>query len=321
MQKMQDFTNMGEMKMSKYRGIRKGLLSAAAVIAAAVMLGGCGNEVPEKAVPDNYAYEPITVEPLNMEKNVKTVASFNDGKIRFKEAYIGTMSGHTSYGNYVEDSSGFIVNYSFNNTSGANTCMRDLAGELRAYQNGIELSEVSFGDYDERTDILPGATVELTKVFETNNFSDPVELISSVNVWNEYTLEWNDVFTYHSIMTPITEICYSKEDVPYSFEIKGAGFTDSGKIVVDSTFTNTSDSPATPASIYAVLAYQGTKQLSVSSESQDNEGYLLKWFKAEPNETVSLSTTFVLDNSSDSVMVYLTDPETGDVFSEKIYSR
>lgn len=307
--------------MSKYRGIRKGLLSTVAVMAAAVMLGGCGNEAAEKAVPDNYAYESITVEPLRMERNVKTVASFNDGKIRFKEAYIGTMRGYNSYGYRNEDSSGFIVNYSFNNTSGASTCMRDLAGELKAYQNGIGLSEVSYGDYDERTDILPGATVELTKVFETNNFDDPVELISSVNVWNEYTLEWNDVFTYHSIMTPITEICYSKDNVPYSFEIKGAGFTDSGKIVVDSTFTNTSDSPVTPASVYAVQAYQGTKQLSVSLESQDNEGYLLKWFKAEPNETVNLSTTFVLDNSSDAVIVYLTDPSTGDVFSEKIYTR
>ena len=193
--------------------------------------------------------------------------------------------------------------------------MMSLAGELKAYQNGIELSDVSYGDYNELTDVLPGATVELMKVFETDNLDDPVELLST------YAGYWEDITTYHSIMTPITEICYSEEDVPYSFEIKGAGFTDSGKIVVDSTFTNTSDSPVTPASVYAVLAYQGTKQLSVSSESQDNEGYLLKWFKAEPNETVNLSTTFVLDNSSDSVIVYLTDPETGDVFSEKIYSR
>ena len=177
------------------------------------------------------------------------------------------------------------------------------------------LSYEVYGDYNELTDVLPGATVELMKVFETDNLDDPVELLST------YAGYWEDITTYHSIMTPITEICYSEEDVPYSFEIKGAGFTDSGKIVVDSTFTNTSDSPVTPASVYAVLAYQGTKQLSVSSESQDNEGYLLKWFKAEPNETVNLSTTFVLDNSSDSVMVYLTDPETGDVFSEKIYSR
>lgn len=307
--------------MSKYRGIRKSLLSAAAVIAAAVMLGGCGNEAAEKAVPDNYAYEPITVEPLRMERTVKTVATCNDGTIRFKEAYIGTMSRYTSYGNYVGDSSGFVVNYSFNNTSGANTSMMSLAGELKAYQNGIELSDVSYGDYDERTNILPGATVELTKVFETNNYDDPVELISTYYGWNSDIGHWGDITTYHSIMTPITKVCYSKDNVPYSFEIKGAGFTDSGKIVVDSTFTNTSDSPVTPASVYAVLAYQGTKQLSVSSESQDNEGYLLKWFKAEPNETVSLSTTFVLDNSSDSVMVYLTDPETGDVFSEKIYSR
>lgn len=307
--------------MSKYKCIRKGLLSAVVVMAAAMMLGGCGNEAAEKAVPDNYAYEPITVEPLRMGRTVKTVAKFNDGTIRFKEAYIGTMSGYNSYGNYVEDSTGFVVNYSFNNTSGANTSMMILAGELKAYQNGIELSDVSYGDYDERTNILPGATVELTKVFETDNFDDPVELLSTYYGWKSDIEHWGDITTYHSIMTPITEICYSEEDVPYSFEIKGAGFTDSGKIVVDSTFTNTSDSPVTPASVYAVLAYQGTKQLSVSSESQDNEGYLLKWFKAEPNETVSLSTTFVLDNSSDSVIVYLTDPETGDVFSEKIYSR
>lgn len=57
--------------MSKYKCIRKGLLSAVAVMAAAVMLGGCGNEAAEKAVPDNYAYEPITVEPLRMEKKLR----------------------------------------------------------------------------------------------------------------------------------------------------------------------------------------------------------------------------------------------------------
>ncbi len=57
--------------MSKCKGIRKGLLSAAAVIAAAMLLGGCGNEAAEKAVPDNYAYEPITVEPLRMEKKLR----------------------------------------------------------------------------------------------------------------------------------------------------------------------------------------------------------------------------------------------------------
>ena len=57
--------------MLKCKGIRKGLLSAVVVMAAAVMLGGCGNEAAEKAVPDNYAYEPITVEPLRMEKKLR----------------------------------------------------------------------------------------------------------------------------------------------------------------------------------------------------------------------------------------------------------
>lgn len=305
--------------MSKYKCIRKGLLSAVAVMAAAVMLGGCGNEAAEKAVPDNYEPEELMANSIRTEKRIKNRPQ-NDidrsyrNVVTFKDGLTGTFSGENTYGVY-ESSTGFIVQYRFTNNSDSSQNMLGFVGELCGYQNGIELSYEVYGDYNELTDVLPGATVELMKVFETDNLDDPVELLST------YAGYWEDITTYHSIMTPITEICYSEEDVPYSFEIKGAGFTDSGKIVVDSTFTNTSDSPVTPASVYAVLAYQGTKQLSVSSESQDNEGYLLKWFKAEPNETVSLSTTFVLDNSSDSVIVYLTDPETGDVFSEKIYSR
>lgn len=295
--------------MSKYKCIRKGLLSAVAVMAAAVMLGGCGNEAAEKAVPDNYAYEPITVEPLRMGRTVKTVAKFNDGTIRFKEAYIGTMSGYNSYGNYVEDSTGFVVNYSFNNTSGASACMMELAGELRAYQNGIELPYETYGDYNEWTEILSGHSLDLIKVFITSNKDDPVELIAE---------SWG-YETYHAVMTPKMEV--KMLPTAYELGIKGAGFTDSGKIVVDSTYTNTSNISSVPAKVYAVQAYQGDEQLSVISESTDNDGYLLKWFAIEPNETSEISTTFLLNDYDEEVVVYLTDPATGRPFVKKIYSR
>ena len=295
--------------MSKYKCIRKGLLSVVAVMAAAVMLGGCGNEAAEKAVPDNYAYEPITVEPLRMGRTVKTVAKFNDGTIRFKEAYIGTMSGYNSYGNYVEDSTGFVVNYSFNNTSGASACMMELAGELRAYQNGIELPYETYGDYNEWTEILSGHSLDLIKVFITINKDDPVELIAE---------SWG-YETYHAVMTPKMEV--KMLPTAYELGIKGAGFTDSGKIVVDSTYTNTSDISSVPAKVYAVQAYQGDEQLSVISESTDNDGYLLKWFEIEPNETSEISTTFLLNDYDEEVVVYLTDPATGRPFVKKIYSR
>lgn len=295
--------------MSKYKCIRKGLLSVVAVMAAAVMLGGCGNEAAEKAVPDNYAYEPITVEPLRMERTVKTVATCNDGTIRFKEAYIGTMSGHNAYGNYVEDSTGFVVNYSFNNASGKNACMLDLAGQLRAYQNGIELSYQMYGDYTESTDILSGHSIDLTKVFITSNKDDPVELISG-------SLGYEN---YHAVMTPKVEV--KMLPTTYELGIKGAGFTDSGKIVVDSTYTNTSNISSVPAKVYAVQAYQGDEQLFMVSESTDNDGYLLKWFAIEPNETSEISTTFLLNDYDEEVVVYLTDPATGRPFVKKIYSR
>lgn len=305
--------------MSKYKCIRKGLLSAVAVMAAAVMLVGCGNEAAEKAVPDNYESEELMANSIRTEKKIKNRPQ-NDidrsyrNVVTFKDGLTGTFSGENTNGVY-ESSTGFIVQYRFTNNSDSSQNMLGFVGELCGYQNGIELSYEVYGDYNELTDVLPGATVELMKVFETDNLDDPVELLST------YAGYWEDITTYHSIMTPITEICYSEEDVPYSFEIKGAGFTDSGKIVVDSTYTNTSNISSVPAKVYAVQAYQGDEQLSVISESTDNDGYLLKWFAIEPNETSEISTTFLLNDYDEEVVVYLTDPATGRPFVKKIYSR
>lgn len=303
------------MKNSKYCKLKRLTALAAAVITAAMMLGGCGDGesgiLAENTVPANYAPESITPEPLRISRVVKTVGKYNSGNIKFKEAYIGTMIGYVPAGYYDDSgSSGFVVNYSFINDSGMSDYMADLAGELNAYQNGIQLPSQMYGNYNEWTDILSGHSLDLTKVFITNNYDDPVELIAE-NYWGYET--------YYAVMTPKMEV--KMLPTGYRVDIKGAGFTDSGKIVVDSTFTNTENYAIAPAKIYDVQAFQGTKQLYKSSESTDDKGYLLKWFQIEPNETADISTTFLLDNSDEDVTVYLTDPATGRPFVKKNYKQ
>lgn len=313
---MQNYTDMGEWKMinSKCRKVKRLTALAAAAITAAMMLGGCGDvgnvNSEENTVPANYAPESITPEPLKISRVVKTVAKYNSGNIKFKEAYIGTLMGYVP-GGYYDDSgsSGFVVNYSFVNNSGMSAYMEELAGELNAYQNGIQLPSQIYGNYNEWTEILSGHSLDLTTVFITDNYEDPVELIAE-SYWGE---------TYHAVMTPKLEV--KMLPTGYRVDIKGAGFTDSGKIVVDSTFTNTENYAIAPAKIYDVQAFQGTKQLYVSSESTDDKGYLLKWFQIEPNETADISTTFLLDNSDEDVTVYLTDPATGRPFVKKNYKQ
>ncbi|MGN1106189.1 MAG: DUF5067 domain-containing protein, partial [Huintestinicola sp.] len=210
-------------------------------------------------------------------------------------------------------STGFVVKYSFTNKKDSTKEMTFVSGRLEGYQNGVQLPSEGYGKYTEYTEILPGNTIELTKVFETDDFEGPVELIAENHL--------GEVF-YHAVLKTSIKADEKMISSSYSIEIKKAGVTDKGYIIVDHSFTNTADTPVSPAHLYAVQAYQGGERLIIRNESSEMDGYISyskKSFKVEPGQTVDLFTTFELKNREDEVTVYLTVPATAEIFDKKVY--
>lgn len=296
--------------------MKKILSSIILIMTVMLICCGCGSEEtsePASDYPENYAFEEQDIKPVSVKRAVTAVSKrdnnrqYNDSQcIKYIDGSIGAISSSNSY---EEPSKGFIVTYSFTNKTNSSTYMMIEAGRLEGYQNGVKLPSEEYGKYTEYTEILPGNTIELTKVFETDDYESPVELIAE---------DLLDKVSYHAVMSTKIKADEKMISTPYTIEIKKAGVTGTGYVIVDHSFTNTSETPVSPGHLYAVQAFQGKESLPIRDQSSGKVGYL-KFYKAEPGQTVDLFTTFELKNNEDEVTVYLTVPSTAEIFDKKVF--
>lgn len=178
--------------------MKKILSSVVLILTAMLLCCGCESEdekrgreaamaaarLVDEARANNENAENYADEPVETEIEVTVVPKRDNNKvyddsqcIKINDCYIGTITGYTVY-NYDMTSSGFIVDYSFTNTTDSTSKCRSVAGELKGYQNGIELDSVQYGEYNDCDNVLPGSTLELTVVFITDDYDTPVEVIA-----------------------------------------------------------------------------------------------------------------------------------------------
>ncbi|MCI7767263.1 MAG: DUF5067 domain-containing protein [Oscillospiraceae bacterium] len=284
----------------------KKILSSILLLMTAVLLcSGCSGE----STPKNYYNDSVYITPINTRYDVISIkeraASHKDktGTLKVKEAYLS-------------DTFFLYVTYIFTNNESSATSMGSTISysALNAFQNGIQLDSSTVSDENEYTDILSGASVEIQKKYAIKNIEDPVTLLVENSFYE---------ITYIS-----KEITFGKkmdeqyiENSPYSCSLTGAGITADGQIVIDYSFTKTTpEGDVVPAKVLAIQAYQGTERLAKTNETMTDESHYLKNYIAQPNQKVDLSTTFRLNNSTEDVTVYLTDPDTAQIYSKETYS-
>lgn len=297
--------------------MKKILSSVVLLITAAVLCCGCSggseNKTAQSDADKNYFAENVKTTPIVTKLDVVSMKDVNPSEIAKTDVF-KVKSAEVTY-----DQQYLIVTYSFHNTADYERSFNDvlIGGSVTAYQQGVQISGSTSGDIDQNTPVMGGATVDIVKKYALRSTEDPVTLYAA----SEFLVTL-DIFVHKELTFGYKTNEKSIGSTHYKCSLNGAGFTDDGSIIVDYSFTNNSDARVTPASVLAIQSFQGDgsfNAMSSTKESMTDETHYLKYYYAEPGQTVDFSTKFKLNNTSDEVVVYLTEPSSGEIYDKKIY--
>lgn len=293
--------------------MRKVLSSIILIMTAMVLFCGCGNnntEENEKKEDSNYCTEMSAVKPISVRTDVISMKDINpsnidkSGAVKLKEARL-------------TNDSTLLVTYTFNNKESYSRSLYGLldCGSLSAYQEGVEISGSYVGDIDAFTDVMSGAIVDIKKEYSLRNSYDPITL----HTYSTHLFWGGETFIHKELEIGTSFDEKFVKNSSFQNEITGASLSDDGKIMVRYTFTNNQEKRTTPATAVAVQAFQGENKLSIVGESMTDETHNQKFYYVEQGQKVELSTTFRLNNNEENVTVYLTVPETAEIYAKQSY--
>ena len=285
--------------------MKKFLSSIVMLITAMLLCCGCSEKKPE------YYTESVSIQPITVKADVVSMKDIDASNIKkgvfsIKEAEL-------------TNSETLLVTYEFKNSASYARAFSDVLvlGDIKAYQEGVEIRGSKVGDIDETTNVMAGSTVEIKKQYALRNSTDPVTIHAAGTV---LLLFPGDTYLHKELTLGTVFNENYIENTTYKCTISGAGKNADGQMVIDYSFTKTTDGAVFPATELAIQAYQGTERLEITNETKTDDTHYLKNYKVQPNQTVDLSTTFRLNNSTEDVTVYLTKPSTAEIYDKEIFS-
>ena len=308
--------NGGDKSIIKKRRVymKKLLSSIVLLITAMILCCGCsgGKEPEQNELDKNYNAESVSVKPIVTKLDVVSMKDIEPSKIAKTNIFkvkSAEMTGDTT----------LLVTYQYYNNASYERSFDEvlLGGGITAYQQGVAVESKSVGDIDQSTNVMAGGTVEIKKQYTLRNNTDPVTLYAA----SEFFVTV-DIFVNKELTLGYKTNEQYIEAPAYKCTLKGAGFTDDGSLIVDYSFTNSSQDRVVPAQVLAVEAYQGggIYRMGIIKESMTDETHYLKYYYAEPGQTVDFSAKFTLDDPTDDVIVYLIEPSSGQIYEKKIYN-